>query len=74
MGKEGATELGNSSVSGGMTMEETKKSLRNIHKIVSMEVSYADTLILVGPHIEPADRSRLSDGDQRITTSYRFKP
>jgi hypothetical protein len=63
MGKEGATELGNNSVSGAVTMEETKKSLRNIHKIVSMEVSYADTLTLVGPHAEPADGSRLSDGD-----------
>jgi hypothetical protein len=74
MGQEGARELGNSSVSGAVTMEETKKSLRNIHKIVSMEVSYADTLTLVGPHAEPVDRTRLSDGDQCIATSYCFKP
>ena len=43
-GEEDATELGNN-VSGAITMEETKKSLRNIHNIVSMQVSYADTLI-----------------------------
>ena len=43
-GEEDATELGNK-VSGAITMEETKKSLRNINNIVSMQVSYADTLI-----------------------------
>ena len=68
MGQEGTTEL----------MEETvsKKSLRDIHKIVS--ISYADTLTsltLVGPHTEPADGDRrLSDGDRYTATSYRFKP
>lgn len=39
MGEKSATELVNNSVSGAVTMEETKKSLRNIHKIVSMDVS-----------------------------------
>ena len=70
IGQKGTTEL----------MEETvsKKSLRDIHKIVSMDVSYADTmtpLTLVGPHTEPADgERRLSDGDRCTATSYRFKP
>ena len=73
MGEEAAAELGNK-VSGAMTMEETKKSLRNIHEIVSMQVSYADTLTLVGPHAGPADGGWLSDGDRCIATSHRFKP
>ena len=55
-GEQDAMELGNK-VSGAMTMEETKKSLRNIHNIVSMQVSYTNALILVVPHTVPADRS-----------------
>ena len=47
-GQEGARKLGNNSVDGAVTIEETKKSLSNIRKIVSMEVSYANPLTLVG--------------------------
>ena len=72
-GEEDATELGNK-VGEAITMEETKKSLRNIHNIVSMQVSYTDALILVVPHAVPADGSWLSDGDRCIATSHRFKP
>lgn len=39
MGEEGATELGNK-ISGAVIMEGTKKSLRNIHEIVSTQVTY----------------------------------
>jgi hypothetical protein len=72
-GEEDARELGNKA-SGAMTMEETTKSLKNIQNIVSMQVSYADMLVLVSPHAVPADGSWLSDGDRCIATSDRFKP
>lgn len=53
-GSRGNLGITNNSVSGAqavVTMEETKKSLSNIHKIVSMgaSLSYTDTT-LVGPH------------------------
>ena len=56
MGEEGATELGNK-ISGAIVMEWTKKSLRNIHEIVSMQVTYTGTVTMVGPQAEPADGS-----------------
>ena len=48
--QQDATELGNNSIDGNVTMEETKKNLRNIRKIVSTEVSHADMLTLHSPH------------------------
>ncbi|KAF8803101.1 hypothetical protein BYT27DRAFT_7305360 [Phlegmacium glaucopus] len=44
MGQEGSTELGNNSV--GATMEETKKSLSNIRKIVSMETEAGCRMVI----------------------------
>lgn len=57
-------------------MEETTKSLKNIFKIVSMQVSlhwHVDTGWW-SSRWNLADRSWLSDGDWCIATSHRFKP
>jgi len=43
-------ELRSNSIDGNVTVEETKKNLRNIHKIMSMEVSHTDILTLHSPH------------------------
>jgi hypothetical protein len=74
MGEADATDLGNNSIDGAVTVEETTKTIRNIAKIVSMEVSQADICRHWIVLTLPSDRSRLSDGDQRYAPSRCFKP